>query len=215
MRKVLDRSSTGIMGLNPARCMDVCPMFLWCSLGILVSYMSIQTVYCLYSVYHLKRNPSTITYHGTKMKSEACPPPCNRLSQPPRDSRVKVTLVARPLLMPVAQKICRCEHGVFTYTSLCREFSIKEFIGITREAWRNWNTILNRLLRTLTQKQFEKSQKHTKKGRYSRRWWAFSASAAKSFCKFFLTNKNWGQPVCVVVFMSPKLTNTVIGRVAF
>jgi hypothetical protein len=30
------------------------------------------------------------------------------------DSRVKITLVARPLLMPDAQMLCRCERGVFT-----------------------------------------------------------------------------------------------------
>jgi hypothetical protein len=33
-------------------------------------------------MYYSKRNPTTITYYGTKMKSEADPPPCNRLSQP-------------------------------------------------------------------------------------------------------------------------------------
>jgi hypothetical protein len=32
----------------------------------------------------------------------------------PRDSRVKITPVARPLLTPVAKKLRRCEHGVFT-----------------------------------------------------------------------------------------------------
>jgi hypothetical protein len=31
----------------------------------------------------------------------------------PRDTRVKVTLVARPLLTSVTQKLCRCEHGVY------------------------------------------------------------------------------------------------------
>jgi hypothetical protein len=31
----------------------------------------------------------------------------------PRDTRVKVSLVARPLLTPVARKLCRYEHGVF------------------------------------------------------------------------------------------------------
>jgi hypothetical protein len=34
-------------------------------------------------VYHLKCNPTTITYCGTKMKLGAGPPPCNRLSQLP------------------------------------------------------------------------------------------------------------------------------------
>jgi hypothetical protein len=37
----------------------------------------------IHRVYQLKRNSTTITYHGTKMKSEAGPPSCNRLSQPP------------------------------------------------------------------------------------------------------------------------------------
>jgi hypothetical protein len=30
----------------------------------------------------------------------------------PHDTRVKVIVVARPLLTPVEQKLCRCEHGV-------------------------------------------------------------------------------------------------------
>jgi hypothetical protein len=43
------------------------------------------------------------------------------------------------------------------HTSFCADFSKKEFIRITHEAWRNWNTILNRLLPTLTWKDFAKS----------------------------------------------------------
>lgn len=31
----------------------------------------------------------------------------------PHDTRFKVTLVARLLLWPAAQKLCRCERGVF------------------------------------------------------------------------------------------------------
>jgi hypothetical protein len=55
------------------------------------------------------------------------------------------------------------------------------FIGITHEAWKNWNTKLNRMSPKLT-------EKHTKKGRCmsSKRWWTLS----KLFCKFFKTNKN-------------------------
>jgi hypothetical protein len=68
----------------------------------------------MYRMCHLKRNPTTIMYNGTKIKSEAGPPPCNRLSQPHRDTRVKVTLVARPLLTQGAQKLCTWERGVFT-----------------------------------------------------------------------------------------------------
>jgi hypothetical protein len=65
-------------------------------------------------MYHLKGNSNTIAYYGKRIKSGAGPPPCNRLSQPPRDTRVKATLVARPLLTPSAQKLCRCLHYVFT-----------------------------------------------------------------------------------------------------
>jgi hypothetical protein len=47
-------------------------------------------------------------------------PPCNRLSKHPRGIRVKVTLVARPLLTQVAQKLCTCEHDVFmSKTCVC------------------------------------------------------------------------------------------------
>jgi hypothetical protein len=42
--------------------------------------------------------------YGTRMKSEEGTHPCNRLSQPPRDTHVKATLFARPLLTPVAKK---------------------------------------------------------------------------------------------------------------
>jgi hypothetical protein len=38
---------------------------------------------------------------------------CNRLSEPPRDIRVRVFLVARSLLTPVAQTLCWCKHGIF------------------------------------------------------------------------------------------------------
>lgn len=39
----------------------------------------------------------------------------------------------------------------------------------------------------------------------SRRWWTFSAPAVKLFCKFFLkTNKR--KLVCLLIWMSPKLT---------
>jgi hypothetical protein len=66
------------------------------------------------TVYHLNRNPTTITYCGTKIKSEAGPARVNS-----RETRVKVTLVARPLLTPVAQKLYRCEHGVIHEQNEC------------------------------------------------------------------------------------------------
>jgi hypothetical protein len=44
----------------------------------------------------------------------------------PCDSCVKVTFVARAPLMPVAQKLRKCEHGVFMSTSICGNFSKKQ-----------------------------------------------------------------------------------------
>jgi hypothetical protein len=54
-------------------------------------------------------------YYGTKNKPESDPNTCNALLQPynfPCDAWVKITLVARPLLKPTAQKLCRWENGV-------------------------------------------------------------------------------------------------------
>jgi hypothetical protein len=58
-----------------------------------------------YRMYHLKRNPKTVTYYGTKLKSEAGLPLVIDSPNVPHDTEVKVTLVARPLLTPVAQKL--------------------------------------------------------------------------------------------------------------
>jgi hypothetical protein len=58
--------------------------------------------------YHLKRNITTITNYGTKLNQKQVRP-CF-----PHDIRVKVTLVARPLLTPVTLKLCSCEYGVLT-----------------------------------------------------------------------------------------------------
>jgi hypothetical protein len=69
----------------------------------------------------IKTQPNN-NHCDTKMKSEAGPPLCDRLSQlPPRDTRVKVTLVARPLLTLIAHKLCRWEHDVFTSRRACAQ----------------------------------------------------------------------------------------------
>lgn len=52
--------------------------------------------------------PETQMYLSTKMESEAGPLPCNRLLKPPnlsRNTRVKVTHFARPLLTSVAKSM--------------------------------------------------------------------------------------------------------------
>jgi hypothetical protein len=50
-----------------------------------------------------KQPPEKITCQGTKSKSEAGPPLCNRLSEPLCDTQDKVTFIARPLVVLVAQ----------------------------------------------------------------------------------------------------------------
>jgi hypothetical protein len=47
--------------------------------------------------------------NNTRKKSGGGPPRVTDSRNLPRDTRVKVTLVDRPLLTPVAQKLCRCE----------------------------------------------------------------------------------------------------------
>jgi hypothetical protein len=47
-------------------------------------------------------------------------------------------------------------------TPFCGDFSRKQFIRITHDAWRNRNTTLNTLLPTLTQKQFALSHETLK-----------------------------------------------------
>lgn len=52
------------------------------------------------------------------MKSEAGPPLCNTPSYPLPE--VKITLVTRPLLTQVTQKLFNCKHGVFR-TCICSQ----------------------------------------------------------------------------------------------
>lgn len=53
----------------------------------------------------------------------------------PRDTQVKVTLAARPLLTPVAQKPCMCGHGVFTSRTCVQPRTLLPIvIDVVREA---------------------------------------------------------------------------------
>jgi hypothetical protein len=56
-------------------------------------------------LHHLKCSPKTITYCGTKTKTEADLPVVIDSSNISRDTLVKATLAARPLLMLVAHKL--------------------------------------------------------------------------------------------------------------
>jgi hypothetical protein len=61
-----------------------------------------------------ERNPTTITYYGTEINQKQVHPRVVDSPNDTRNTRVKVTLVARPLLTLAARKLCMCEHGVFT-----------------------------------------------------------------------------------------------------
>jgi hypothetical protein len=68
----------------------------------------------LVEVYQRFRGPCCLhhqTDNGTKVKSEVGPPPVIDYPNLPRDTRVKVTLVTRPLLTPVAQLRTWCVHS--------------------------------------------------------------------------------------------------------
>jgi hypothetical protein len=165
-----------------------------------------------YRMFNLKRNRKTITSFGTKIKSEAGPPPCNRLS--PRDTRVKVTLVARPLLTTAAQKLCRCEHSVFTSRTCVHSRTFPRIdisFAVVREAFSNAypdKELLNKTtIQRLVTKFWDTGSVHVS----SRRWWT---SAVKLFCSSSQI-ETIIKLVCLVILMSPKLTNTVVFRVAF
>jgi hypothetical protein len=57
----------------------------------------------------------------------------------PSDTRVKDTFVARSLLASVAQKLCRCEHSVFTSRTYInfRTFFMSKLFCAVREAFSN------------------------------------------------------------------------------
>jgi hypothetical protein len=57
------------------------------------------------------QNKKKITYCDIKIKSAAGPPSVTDSPGLPRNNRVKVTIVARPLFMPVALDLYRCEYG--------------------------------------------------------------------------------------------------------
>jgi hypothetical protein len=65
-------------------------------------------------LYLLKLNPTTIAYYDTEMESEPGPPRVIDSPNLPRDTQVKVTLVSRPLLTPVARKSCAGVNMVYS-----------------------------------------------------------------------------------------------------
>jgi hypothetical protein len=70
--------------------------------------------YC--RLFHSKHKPTMIVLYGTRCNAKSSLP---RVTTGCADFSVALeqrssTLGARPLLTPVAQKLCRCEHGVFT-----------------------------------------------------------------------------------------------------
>jgi hypothetical protein len=152
-----------------------------------VKYSSYRNVFKMNLVikYRAQHNNYLVLWYKNKIRNMSSP-------DLTRDTQIKVTLVARPLLTPVVQNLFMFEHSYARALLFCGYFWKKEFIRKTRKAWRNWNTILKSLLPTLTQKHFAKLRKHTRKGGFlsSIKWWTFSASAVRLFCKLFVTNTN-------------------------
>jgi hypothetical protein len=79
------------------------------------------------------------------MKTEAGPQQRNRLSQAPRETQVKITLVARPLF--TLQKLCRCEDGVAIH-----EQNVCSFSNITWHRNRLLLFVKHLAMRILTRK---------------------------------------------------------------
>jgi hypothetical protein len=91
-----------------------------------------------YRVCHLKNNITTITYYGTKI-SQADPPPVISSHTLPHVTRVKVSLIALPLLTLVARR-CSGVNMVYSWAErlLIPElyFASKSFAAV-REAFSN------------------------------------------------------------------------------
>jgi hypothetical protein len=91
----------------------------------------------VHRVYHLKYNPKKESHTTIQKWNQKQVHPRVILSPNlPQHSRVKVTIVARPLLTPIAQKSCRCEHGVSRAERVVLEhyFASKSFASV-REAF--------------------------------------------------------------------------------
>jgi hypothetical protein len=105
----------------------------------------------------------------------------------PRDTVVKVNLVARPLLTPVAQARTLCIEENFFLWRIFEE-------GVCSNSSRSWEGLKHnaQTVMNLIHKLFAKSQGAQYKG------WklvfeevvGISASVMKMFCKWFLTNRN-------------------------
>jgi hypothetical protein len=92
--------------------------------------------YCLHRVYHLKHNQTSSRTTVKKWKQKQVH---HRVTDSPnhsRDTRVKVTLVARSLLAPVAGKLCRSENGV-SYSRAERAFVLEHYF-----AWKSFAAVL-------------------------------------------------------------------------
>jgi hypothetical protein len=66
-----------------------------------------------YMMYYLKRNKTAITHFDRKIEKAGSSYVINS-STLPFHTRVKFTVLARTLLTPIAQKLCRLEHGILT-----------------------------------------------------------------------------------------------------
>jgi hypothetical protein len=122
-------------------------------------------------------------------------------------------VAARPLLLPVAQKLCRCKHDVFsnrTCFHLEPYFSSKSFAAVHVVFSDTYppKKVLNTKAKHRQVITFRDVEVFVSSGRWR-------TSASKVSCKLFLTNKTEELLIFRVILMLPKLTNTVIVGTAF
>jgi hypothetical protein len=86
------------------------------------NWLLCSTTNNLCSVYNFKRNPSITTMVQQWTQKQGIDS-----TNLHRETRVKVILVARPLLTPVAQSLCRGEHSRTSLYSLSNIISIEIF----------------------------------------------------------------------------------------
>jgi hypothetical protein len=102
------------------------PLFLKCVLNLLKKSMDTLGSEC--AIWNATKHQSRATVQ--KWNQKQAHPRAILSPNLPRDTRVKVTLVTRPLLTPVARKLCRCEYYVFTSRTCVQYRTSKSFAAV-------------------------------------------------------------------------------------
>jgi hypothetical protein len=123
----------------------------------------------------------------------------------PRNTRVKVILITRPLLTTVAQQLCTCERGVFT-SRMCVS-------NITLHRNHLLLFVKHLAMRVLTGKYRIRRQYTDWRQISERRWWCVASRrrwtcAVKPFCLFFLTKRKL---ICLVIGVTKARARACLG----